>query len=297
MCIMASAIALLLSFIFIVISPFLPIITLWLFRTVVWIGLGPWIKLVDIFFIVPYERLSAEEKMAKSLESQSTLLLNIVSNRRVAREDKLKLRDMLSYNFGNHISRVPGVLQFKANSKPLPNSSSEPLEERNDKFAMKIQGGQYLEGTMIHHEMKNEQHDLNAVRHAMCASSIKEHVDIDNLYTEAADMGIYRGAILNINLVGYKLKNTEGMFSKSDPFYEIIASTTSSDNFEGKRVYKSEIVKNNLNPHWQTASIDVYEICKGDLESKLRIDVYDFESNGKHILMGVSINLRIISYF
>ena len=91
---------------------------------------------------------------------------------------------------------------------------------------------------------------------------------------------------IELRLAGYKLKNVEGLFSKSDPFFEI-HSETGSNEF-GNLVYRSEHVKNNLNPLWKPASISLNSLCGGDRTKAFRFTVYDHEKNGKHKLMGAA---------
>jgi Ca2+-dependent lipid-binding protein len=51
-------------------------------------------------------------------------------------------------------------------------------------------------------------------------------------------------------------------------------------------VYRSKEIKNNLNPTWETAVIDLSTLCGGNLDNPVMIEVFDFESDGKHKLMG-----------
>ena len=51
-------------------------------------------------------------------------------------------------------------------------------------------------------------------------------------------------------------------------------------------VYISKYAKNNLNPVWSDAVIDVTTLCNGDLSQTIMIYVYNHKSNGKHGFMG-----------
>lgn len=103
-----------------------------------------------------------------------------------------------------------------------------------------------------------------------------------------------RSGDFTLHLMGYKLKNVEGMFSKSDPFFEVHAQT--AEDVYGKLVYRSKHVKNNLNPRWDPVTLDLDLLCKGDKEKAVRISVFDHEKNGKHTFMGAvttDVNLLI----
>lgn len=51
-------------------------------------------------------------------------------------------------------------------------------------------------------------------------------------------------------------------------------------------VYRSKHVKNNLNPKWEPATIDVNSLCDGDLDRRIQVAIFDHESKGKHETMG-----------
>ena len=80
---------------------------------------------------------------------------------------------------------------------------------------------------------------------------------------------------LQLTLIGYKLSNVEeGLFTKSDPFYEIFNLDDRS-----KAVYRSNVVRNNLSPIWEQANLNLAKICGGDLTQLMLIKVYDWEND------------------
>eukprot|EP01038_Epipyxis_sp_PR26KG_P006850 gene6850-9379_t len=86
------------------------------------------------------------------------------------------------------------------------------------------------------------------------------------------------------NFYGSQLTNKDGFFGKSDPFL-----TISRLNEDGSwtAVWRNERIENNLNPHWPEAKILMSTLCNGDLERPLKIEVFDYDSNGKHDSMGI----------
>ena len=91
---------------------------------------------------------------------------------------------------------------------------------------------------------------------------------------------------LALKMRGIKLKNVEGMFKKSDPFYELRRTYDGSGGGSWTPAYRSKHVKNNLNPTWEPATIDVNSLCDGDLNRKIQVAIFDHESKGKHESMG-----------
>ena len=51
-------------------------------------------------------------------------------------------------------------------------------------------------------------------------------------------------------------------------------------------VFRSNVVKNNLSPSWNDATIELSTLCDGDLSKPIQIVIYDHEGSGKHVLMG-----------
>lgn len=54
--------------------------------------------------------------------------------------------------------------------------------------------------------------------------------------------------VLRLQCKGSKLKNVEGMFSKSDPFFELSRKIAAAGGLTWDNIYRSKHVKNNLNP-------------------------------------------------
>ncbi|TYH91531.1 hypothetical protein ES332_A13G122500v1 [Gossypium tomentosum] len=75
--------------------------------------------------------------------------------------------------------------------------------------------------------------------------------------------------------------DNKDMFSKSDPFLRISRLTES-----GKYVpiCKTEVINNNLNPVWRPLYLSMQQF--GSKDNPLRIECFDFNSNGNHVLIG-----------
>lgn len=100
--------------------------------------------------------------------------------------------------------------------------------------------------------------------------------------------------VLRLKMAGEKLKNVEGMFSKSDPFFEIARKINAAGGQTWDNVYRSEFIKNNLNPEWKDAVIDLSILCEGDCNLPITISVFDHESKGNHTPMGqVEVSFRL----
>lgn len=71
----------------------------------------------------------------------------------------------------------------------------------------------------------------------------------------------------------------DGWFGDSDPFLRFYK-------FKGENnwllVHETEFVKNNENPIWKGFEIGVNKLSGGDVNQKIKIELWDNETNGKH---------------
>ncbi|GAB6026834.1 Copine-8 [Chamberlinius hualienensis] len=70
---------------------------------------------------------------------------------------------------------------------------------------------------------------------------------------------------------------------KSDPFLVF-----SKANEDGSLVvvHKTEVIKKNLNPIWRHFDLPLRTLCGGDIERKIKIQCFDWDSDGSHDLIG-----------
>jgi len=71
---------------------------------------------------------------------------------------------------------------------------------------------------------------------------------------------------------------------RSDPYLEI---SRANENNVYTVVYRSEIIKNTLNPEWKQFSCEVRALCNGDYDRDLQCTVWDWDSDGSHDLIGI----------
>ncbi|XP_053401940.1 copine-8-like isoform X2 [Mercenaria mercenaria] len=77
---------------------------------------------------------------------------------------------------------------------------------------------------------------------------------------------------------------------KSDPFLLFYRA-----NGDGSYtvVHKTEVIKNTLNPTWKPFSVTARTLCNGDHDRTIKIECYDWDSDGSHDLIGeFSTNLK-----
>jgi hypothetical protein len=119
-----------------------------MFRIVTWACLGPWVKLLDVFWINQYYRTKEEllrdglpegpedvEEMQKQIAERPNILDSILKSAwvqsmavsgRIVSEDNIKLRDFREEQYGRWSERVPAVDASRFPSVPLSNSFAQP---------------------------------------------------------------------------------------------------------------------------------------------------------------------------
>jgi hypothetical protein len=102
---------------------------LWTARVIVFLLFGPQNKLIDIYYVRKIKPLTPEEEEEKKrrereLRNQRTKVA--VSEARIKREKKIKLKEMKKYMFGKFIVRVPILKEDRYRDLPLPESSAQP---------------------------------------------------------------------------------------------------------------------------------------------------------------------------
>ena len=72
-------------------------------------------------------------------------------------------------------------------------------------------------------------------------------------------------------------------FGKSDPFLELHRSGGSN---QYCLVHRTEVVKKTLDPDWKTFRISVRSLTNGDDGRDIKMEVYDWNRNGTHSMIG-----------
>uniref|UniRef100_A0A4W3GDF5 Copine I n=1 Tax=Callorhinchus milii TaxID=7868 RepID=A0A4W3GDF5_CALMI len=70
---------------------------------------------------------------------------------------------------------------------------------------------------------------------------------------------------------------------KSDPFLEIFRQ---GDDGSWQLAYRSEVIKNNLNPNWKSFSVSLQSLCHGDVQKPVKVSCSDDDDNSSSDLIG-----------
>jgi len=87
---------------------------------------------------------------------------------------------------------------------------------------------------------------------------------------------------IKMHWCGRKLDKKD-FFGKSDPFMNIYRAGVSGPPI---LVYRTEVIKSNLNPIWRPIELSIQRLCNGDLDRPIILEVFDWNRSGSHELIG-----------
>lgn len=89
-------------------------------------------------------------------------------------------------------------------------------------------------------------------------------------------------------LRAFDLKNTHKLVRgmMSCPFFELLRKVDRVDGAKWIKVYQSGVVRADLSPVWNVATLDLEAICNGDVTRAMKVVIWDHRRSGKHKLLG-----------
>ncbi|KAI1882278.1 hypothetical protein AGOR_G00249030 [Albula goreensis] len=112
------------------------------------------------------------------------------------------------------------------------------------------------------------------------------------IIVKAEEVNNCREAVL-MQFCGNKLDKKD-FFGKSDPF---LVFYRSNEDGTFTICHKTEVVKNTLNPVWQAFKIPVRALCNGDYDRTIKIEVYDWDRDGRSTVDGRTVSHDFIGEF
>jgi hypothetical protein len=91
--------------------------------------------------------------------------------------------------------------------------------------------------------------------------------------------------LVQLQFVCTKLDNRDGIFGASDPFVKLSRSNPDHPG-TWKAVWQSEVIMDNHNPTFKPATVSVQQLCNGDYDRQILLQVFDWDSDGTHDLIG-----------
>ncbi|XP_065097289.1 copine-1 isoform X2 [Paramisgurnus dabryanus] len=73
------------------------------------------------------------------------------------------------------------------------------------------------------------------------------------------------------------------LFGKSDPFLEFFKQ---GEDGKWQLVYRTEVIKNNLNPSWKKFTVSLHTFCNGDINKPIKVTCYDKDEDTSSDMIG-----------
>lgn len=120
----------------------------WLLRIIVFIGLGPWMAIVDRKYFKTNP--DKDEELRHRLRARYDEVLLSATNYFQRKERAMKLLSMKKLMFGKHTLRVPRFCEDRYEDLPLPSSSCDPVDPDLSSLRVdQVKFCQNLKGDMI----------------------------------------------------------------------------------------------------------------------------------------------------
>ena len=123
---------------------------LWAKRFIFYVLLGPWNKVVDVFYIRKLERMTEQERKERKNQRQKlsrNRFSSVNIKKQQEKEELLKSAAMKEHMFGKHLLSVPNLMQpERFPSEPRPESSAIPDRNQLEKSFKKAEQRVYIAG-------------------------------------------------------------------------------------------------------------------------------------------------------
>ena len=95
-----------------------------------------------------------------------------------------------------------------------------------------------------------------------------------------------RGETLKLKMSGKNMLNKDGLFGKSDPYLKIkaIRGDGSVEDVPGNT---TKWIDNEENPIWEELCVSMFELCRGDVSVKVRLEAWDKDDIGSDDQIGL----------
>uniref|UniRef100_A0A8C3USZ5 Copine-3 n=1 Tax=Catharus ustulatus TaxID=91951 RepID=A0A8C3USZ5_CATUS len=205
-------------------------------------------------------------------------------------ELSVSCRSLLDRDLGSRSDPLCVLLQDAGGGRWAELDRTEKIKNCQDpEFCKKLVVDYYFEKVQKLkfgvYDIDNESFDLNdddylgGIECTLGQTKYKQNSDfLLNIFSpEIKDTRIVHLEIEAQNL------DKKDVFGKSDPFLEFYKQ---NDAGTWQLTYRSEVIKNNLNPCWRKFSVPLQTFCGGDFNKPIKVQCADHDSDGSHDLIG-----------
>ncbi|GKY97057.1 hypothetical protein MPSEU_000664300 [Mayamaea pseudoterrestris] len=200
------------------------------------------------------------------------------------------------YKFGVPYYIEIGVFDFDANSTGKTDVELARMDLHSQTVLTKNAGTRELmrTGTFPHKVMGTallEVGQILASRGNLASKSLQTggqvYAHIERCSSASHSHGKDGGAqVMSFQLQAKSLQNVQTLGRTSSPFFELYRKVDRPTGATWISVYRSNVVKSDLNPLWTEVTLDMEATCNGDLSRAMKVIVWDHRRTGKHKLIG-----------
>lgn len=94
-----------------------------------------------------------------------------------------------------------------------------------------------------------------------------------------------QGSVI-LQLRGLNVSNVQTLGRKASPFFELYRKVELQTGAVWSSVYRSNVLRGDLNPKWCETELNLEATCNGDLDRAMKVVVFDHRKSGKHKFIG-----------
>mmetsp|Transcript_17172 Transcript_17172/g.25380 ORF Transcript_17172/g.25380 Transcript_17172/m.25380 type:complete len:602 (-) Transcript_17172:792-2597(-) len=91
---------------------------------------------------------------------------------------------------------------------------------------------------------------------------------------------------IRFQLRGLNFANTRSLGRKCNPFFTLYRKVDTPTGATWNSVYRSNVVKSNLSPKWNVATLNLEVLCNGDMSRSMKVVIMDHKRGGRHAFIG-----------
>jgi hypothetical protein len=244
----------------------------------------------EVYVLIPLEVLAGPPHSHASLFSSCVPAASPLTDRVFKNLNPSWSRTIFleGYKFGVNFFIEVGVFDFHIASTGKSPQELSRMDLHSQAIITKNAGTRELmrNGTFPHKVMGTALFEVGQIlgsRGNVASKSLQTGGNII-AHIERCD-GISSGQI-NFQLQGFRLHNVMGLGRTSSPYYELYRKVERPTGATWISVYRSNVVRRDLNPLWTEVTLDIQATCNGDIDRAMKVIVWDHRQSGKHKPMG-----------
>ena len=191
-----------------------------------------------------------------------------------------------NYKFGRPLYFEVGIFQFDVSQTDKTSAELSAMDVHAASVLTRAAASQLRDGQFPHPVLGTALLEVGQVLSTRGNVGSKSLQTGGAIYVHVETSAPQDVGRLQFQLRGLQFNNVQNLGRTSSPFFELLRKVDQPTGAKWISVYRSNVAKSTLSPIWTPAILDVEAICNGDLETSMKVIVYDHRKRGQHKVMG-----------